>query len=382
MSLRSAAAGLLACAVALAVTVSSSVAADRGHEQTQDAMDAVVREYDVPGVLGQAEDGGGVWYGKSGVADRESGRPRQPGERFRIGSITKTFVATVLLQLEAEGKLRLDDRVERWLPALLRGNGHDGRRVTLRQLLNHTSGIYDFTSAPEFRTEIFGPAFLSGRYDSHTPQELVRTATAHPPDFAPGTGWQYSNTNYVLAGMVVEAVTGRPYAAEIRDRVIRPLGLSGTSLPGNSAAVPGRHARAYSSFLSPSYADGRPRTVRDVTALNPSIGGAAGEMISTTEDLIVFFRALLRGRLLPPRQLREMTTTVRAGDSAPGERYGLGLRARELSCGKVVWGHDGGIHGSSAVAATTRDAVHTAAFHLNGDWSASDDDLLEAEFCG
>ncbi|AXK37580.1 class A beta-lactamase-related serine hydrolase [Streptomyces armeniacus] len=384
---------MLASSVALAVAVSSSAAADGGHEQTQDAMDAVVRRGDAPGLLGQAEDGGGVWHGEAGVADRESGRPRLPGERFRIGSITKTFVATVLLQLEAERKVKLDDAVEKWLPGLVRGQGHNGRRITLRQLLNHTSGIYDFTVAPAFRRQLFGPAFLDRRYDRHAPAELVRAAMAHPPDFPPGTGWRYSNTNYVLAGLVVEVVTGRPYAEEIRNRVIDPLGLRDTSLPGESTGIPGRHGRAYSSLPGDTRTEGSrtegsrtdadgTRTVHDVTALNPAIAGASGEMISSTGDLITFLRALLDGRLLPPRQLRAMTTTVPTADTTPYERYGLGLRARELSCGTVVWGHDGTIHGSAALAMATRDTAHSAAFHANGDWSVTEDELLEAEFCG
>lgn len=378
MSLRSAAAGLVATVSVVAVSVSSSSAADQGHARTQEAMDALVREHQVPGVLGQAEDGGGVWNGAAGVADRESGRPRLAGDRFRIGSITKTFVATVLLQLEAEGRLDLDEPVERRLPGVVRGHGHDGRRITLRRLLNHTSGVYDFTADAGYRRGLTGRAFLPRRYDTRTPQELVRIAMAHPPAFVPGADWAYSNTNYVLAGMVVEAVTGNGYAREIERRLLRPLGLRHTSLPGTSAAIEGRHGRAYSTLYSPR----EDPPVYDVTALDPSLAGASGEMISTTGDLIVFFRALLSGRVLPPRQLAEMTETVPTGEAAPADRYGLGLRAQRLSCGTTVWGHDGGIHGSGSTAVTTPDGVHTAAFNVNGDWALHGEELIEAEFCG
>lgn len=378
MSLRSAAAGLVATVSVVAVSVSSSSAADQGHARTQEAMDALVREHQVPGVLGQAEDGGGVWNGAAGVADRESGRPRLAGDRFRIGSITKTFVATVLLQLEAEGRLDLDEPVERRLPGVVRGHGHDGRRITLRRLLNHTSGVYDFTADAGYRRGLTGRAFLPRRYDTRTPQELVRIAMAHPPAFVPGADWAYSNTNYVLAGMVVEAVTGNGYAREIERRLLRPLGLRHTSLPGTSAAIEGRHGRAYSTLYSPR----EDPPVYDVTALDPSLAGASGEMISTTGDLIVFFRALLSGRVLPPRQLAEMTETVPTGEAAPADRYGLGLRAQRLSCGTTVWGHDGGIHGSGSTAVTTPDGVHTAAFNVNGDWALRGEELIEAEFCG
>ncbi len=384
MSLRSALAGLVVTAAVVVISVNASVAAG-GHASTQAAMDELVRTARVPGVLARAEDGAGVWNGTAGVADRESGRPRQPGDRFRIGSITKTFVATVVLQLEAEGRLDLDDPVARHLPGVLRGHGHDGRRTTVRQLLNHTSGVYDFTADPRFRHRYVGPGFLSHRFDSHTARELVRTAMRHPPSFAPGTGWAYSNTNYVLAGMVVEAVTGHGYAREIEERLLRPLGLRRTSLPGTSAEIPGRHGRAYSTLYRgiPDPGGHRPK-VHDVTALDPSLAGASGEMVSTAGDLIAFYRALLGGRLLPERQFAEMTTTVPTGEPS-GDRYGLGLRALGLSCGITVWGHGGGIHGSGSTAAITRNGAHAAVFNVNADWAAdrgSSVALLEAEFCG
>ncbi|MCF6526009.1 serine hydrolase [Streptomyces sp. JJ36] len=377
MSPRNAAVGPVAAVVVLALSVTSSSAADRGHAGTQRAMDALVAQARVPGVLGQAEDGGGMWHGASGVADRSSGRPRLAGDRFRIGSVTKTFVATVLLQLEAEGRLDLDDPVERWLPGRVRGNGHDGRRITVRALLNHTSGVADFTADPGYR-RLLGPGFLPHRYETHRPGELVRRAMRHPPLFPPGTGWAYSNTNYVLAGMVVEAVTGRGYAAEIERRVLRPLGLRRTTLPGTSPVIRGRHGRAYSALPG----GGTGRRAVDVTRLDPSLAGAAGEMVSTTGDLLVFLRELLGGRLLPPRQLAAMTDTVPTGGRARFEGYGLGLWSLRLSCGTRVWGHDGDIHGSGTTAVTTRDGTHTAVFNRNGDWAADrDTELLEAEYC-
>lgn len=376
MSASSTVAALVAVAVLAAVAVSASETADRGHSAAQDAMDRAVQETGAPGVLGQAEDGGGVWTGTAGTADRATDRPRLPRDRFRIGSLTKPFIATVLLQLESEGALDLDDPVEHLLPGVVRGNGNDGSRITLRQLLRHTSGIHDFTRDPAFRQTYFSQDFLRTRYAHHSPEELVRTAMNHPPDFAPGENWRYSNTNYVLAGMIVERTTGHTYAHEVERRLVGPLGLHGTSLPGSSPAIPGPNGRAYSTL----FASGR-APVRDVTALDPSIADASGEMISSTGDLVRFFQRLMSGHVLPPAQLREMRTSVPAGDG-DGSRYGLGLTERTLSCGTRVWGHDGTIHGSRSVAVTTSDGSHTAAFNINGDYAGDPLELVEAEYCG
>jgi D-alanyl-D-alanine carboxypeptidase len=378
MSPRSTIVALVVAAVAI-VSVNSSQAADRGHSAAQSAMDAQVLD-GAPGVLGEAEDGAGVWHGASGVAVRGGRRPRLAMDRFRIGSLTKPFVASVLLQLQAEHRLNLGSPVSRWLP---RGAGSDARRetrrVTVRQLLNHTSGLHDFTAEPAFQRRYFSPRFTRYRYATHSPAALTRTALAHPPDFAPGTDWSYSNTNYVLAGMVIQKVTGHSYAWEIEHRLIRPLRLRGTSLPGTSARIPGPHGHAYSTLSASGRSPGDHGTrAYDVTALNPSLAGASGEMISTTGDLTRFMRALLTGQVLPARQLSEMKHTV----PAEGDRYGLGLTERRLSCGTRVWGHEGVIQGSRSVAVTTADGSHTAAFNINGDWAGNTNKLLEAEFCG
>ncbi|THA26400.1 class A beta-lactamase-related serine hydrolase [Streptomyces sp. RKND-216] len=384
MSLRTAVALVLAAAAVVVVSVHSSTAADLRHAPTREAMADLVERERVPGVLARAEDDGEVWHDAAGVADRTTGRERRPADRFRIGSITKTFVATVLLQLEAEGRLDLDDPVAVHLPGVVRGHGNDGRRVTVRRLLNHTSGIHDFTHDPAFRDRYLGDRFLDHRFDTRTARELVRIAMRYPPAFRPGARWAYSNTNYVLAGMVVEAVTGSSYARQIEQRVLVPLGLRHTTLPGTAATLPRPHGRAYSTFYRGRPDEGRGRPVRDVTALDPSVAGASGEMISTAGDLLTFFRALLGGRLLPAEQLAQMTDTVPTSGSLQGrsDRYGLGIRARELPCGTTVWGHAGDIHGSLSTVAATRDGGHATAFNLNADWAPHGTGaLLEAEFC-
>ncbi|MEV7733290.1 serine hydrolase domain-containing protein [Streptomyces sp. NPDC088921] len=347
-----------------------------GHDATRNAVRAAVQD-GVPGVTLTAKDGRSTWSTTAGAGNLTTHAPRSADDRYRVGSITKTFVSTVLLQLEAEGRLSLDDTVEKWLPGAVHGNGHDGSRITVRQLLNHTSGIFNYTADETFgRTYFLKDGFFEHRYDTKTPEQLVAVAMAHRPDFAPGTSWKYSNTNYVVAGMVIQKVTGRSYGEEVRHRVIDPLHLTATSVPGTRVTVPRPSSRAYSKLAQtatgPTY---------DVTRLNPSLASSAGEMISDSADLDRFYAALLKGRLLPPKQLKEMKTTV-AVEGIPNAGYGLGLIDRELSCGVHVWGHDGGIHGSNSVAVTTADGRHSVAFNFNGDWSGDTDAVVEAEFCG
>ncbi|MBQ0829230.1 serine hydrolase domain-containing protein [Streptomyces tagetis] len=358
---------------ALAVPAVAAPRPGTGHDATRRALHATVAD-GVPGVTATARDAHGTWSATAGVGDLSTGRPRSADDHYRVGSIAKTFVATVVLQLEAEGRLSLDDTVDRWLPGLVRGNGHDGTRITLRQLLNHTSGIANYTADEEFGRRYFtADGFFAHRFDTMPPRQAVAIALRHRPDFAPGTSWNYSNTNYVLAGLVIEKATGRPYGEEVRRRVVQPLGLGSTSVPGTRADLPRPSSRAYSKLAEttsgPTY---------DVTRINPSIAYAAGEMISGSDDLTRFYTALLRGRLLPPRQLAEMTTTVPMDDRT---EYGLGLMKTRLSCGVTVWGHGGGIHGSTSEAVTTRDGRHALAFNFNGDWSGDVEAVVEAEFC-
>ncbi|MFE7839317.1 serine hydrolase domain-containing protein [Streptomyces sp. NPDC057474] len=372
------AATAVAAAVALAAPAVAAVpaaASARGdHRATQEAMDANIKD-GVVGITVQAKDEHGVWKAASGVGDLKTGEPRSARDHFRVGSITKTFVSTVLLQLEAEGRLSLDDKVEKWLPGVVRGKGHDGRKVTLRQLLNHTSGIAEYTSDEQFVKDVFlAEGFFKNRYRTWAPRELVGIAMKHKPDFAPGADWSYSNTNYVLAGMVIEKATGNSYGDEIRARIIEPLGLRDTKVPGTVPTLPGPHSRAYSKLAETT--DGR---TYDVTKINPSVAGAAGGMISDADDLSRFVSALLRGKLLPEKQLAEMKNVI----PIDGERggYGLGLITYTLSCGVQLWGHSGGIHGSLSETATTADGRHTLTYNFNSDWAGDSLPIMEAEFC-
>jgi D-alanyl-D-alanine carboxypeptidase len=234
----------------------------------------------------------GIWRGASGYADGK--RRANPEDRFGIASTTKTFVATVVLQLVGEGRLSLRDTVERHLPSQLR----DGRRITVRQLLNHTSGL---------------PQGLSS--------VLSLRNTQHPLLFRPGTAHSYSNMNYVVLGLIVEKITGRRLNQVVRDRIFRPLRLDDTSY-GTAA-------------LSPE-PNPMPAWLGAPEELSGPVSGAGG-IVSTAPDLARFFRALLGGELLREDMLSEMTRTI---DADFEFRAGLGIFKADLSCGSA-WGHGG-----------------------------------------
>ncbi|MEU1020471.1 serine hydrolase domain-containing protein [Streptomyces sp. NPDC005898] len=375
-------AGMAAAALAVTAFAAPVQAADpgpaagTGHRATQRAMDDAVAS-GIPGITTQARDGRGVWKAASGVGDRTTGAPRGKNDKFRVGSITKSFVATVLLQMEAEGRLDLDDKVERHLPGVVRGNGNDGRRVRVRQLLNHTSGLFDYLADAEYQRTYLLEGYLEHRYDTLPPRKHVRVALAHQPLFEPGAKHSYSNTNYVLAGLIVEKVGGRTYEEEVRDRIIGPLGLRNTSNPGNSIRLPRPSSRGYAKLFASA-----PDRIDDITEMNGSQGWADGDIISTAGDLNRFYRALLGGELLPPKQLRAMKTTVSAPES-PGVSYGLGLTRLKTSCGTTLWGHGGGMVGWLSMALSTEDGRHQLAFNYNSGWDTGfRRKIVDAEFCG
>lgn len=262
----------------------------------------------------------------AGARTPATSEPVTGGEHFRIGSITKTFVATVVLHLVDEHLVELDAPVEKYLPDVVR----DGDRITVRQILQHTSGIPDYMKTPGWSTNRWRG---DDRFRDYRPRQLLQQAFTRPPDFAPGAKFRYSNSNYIVAGLLIEAVTGRPYGTEIDRRILRPLHLSGTSLPGSNPRLPEPAIHAAADI------DGR-RV--DVTEQNETLDWAAGEMISTQADLATFFDALLGGRLLSDKTLAEMRRTVPMGS---GFHYGLGLERFDLPCGGQIWGHGGQLLG-------------------------------------
>ncbi|WP_245720002.1 serine hydrolase domain-containing protein [Nocardia uniformis] len=276
----------------------------------------------------------------AGVGDIAGGAPIPDHALVRIGSNTKTFVATVVLQLVAEGTLDLDAPVERYLPGVIGGNGNDGNRITVRQLLQHTSGLPDYlgSGAPTADNQVvqLNPHLESVRWQQYAPEQLVGIAMTMPPQFEPGAKSVYTNTNYVLLGMLIERVTGQPYAAEIDRRIIERLGLRDTYVPADGdTGIRDPHPVGYQEN------DGK-RV--DFTALDTSWAGAAGAMVSTGADVNRFFTALLAGELLPAAQLAEMQRTV-PFDRMANAGYGLGLMRQSLACGQETWGHGGSIPG-------------------------------------
>jgi D-alanyl-D-alanine carboxypeptidase len=303
----------------------------------------------VPGAFAEVRDGGAVWRGASGVADLTTGRPVHPWFRQRAGSITKTFVSTTLLQLVGERRLGLDDPIGRWLPDLV--PTQVGRQVTVRMLLNHTSGIGDFATAI-FRS-FSDVARL--RAATFTPRQLAQIGLALPPTNGPGAAWSYSNTNYILAGLILERVTGRDAATEITRRIIRPLGLANTYFPGDNPVIRGPHSSAYVGPLG----------AEDFSAYNMSWAWMAGALVSTTADLDRFFRALLGGRLLRAAQQAQLQTTVPIDPSSPdGRGYGLGIYWINTPCGKI-WGHDGVVWGQSTISLHSPDGRRQVTLALN-----------------
>ncbi|WP_329575774.1 beta-lactamase family protein [Kitasatospora sp. NBC_01250] len=366
------AAVLVAALAALACAPAAGAAAARP-SSLQGEVNAI-KATGNEGVVAEATGARGHRFATAGQADTSTGAPAVRNDAFRIASLTKTFTATVLLQLAGEGRLSLDDSVDHWLPGVVSGNGNDGSRITVRQLLQHTSGIYDYTHDLPVLASTSG--FLANRFTSYTPAQLVAIAMRHAPSFAPGTDWQYSNTNYILAGMIINRVTGHTWQDEVTARIIRPLGLRHTSAPVADPFIPGPHLHGYSTF-------GSGPTI-DVTALNPTLGDAAAEIISTTADLTTFYTALMRGQLLAPAQLAQMESTVPA-PLWPGARYGLGLWWVPLSCGGGYYGHSGGAPGYNTLVGATPDGQRAAVVASTGDGDADSqaalDTLVDQQLC-
>jgi D-alanyl-D-alanine carboxypeptidase len=323
--------GLVALALTGAAAIPSTAAAAAPADETghrlQTLLDAEVAA-GMPGVVAEVRDGRRTWRLAAGTADVTTGLPPRPDMRHRAGSITKTLVATTVLQLAAERRVRLDAPIGRYLPGLVTGDA--ARGVTVRMLLNHTSGIGNYTNLMLATLEQ-----ILGNADAvHRPQELARMGLGMPPTGEPGTAWSYSNTNYVLLGLMIERLTGRPYEAEVTRRILRPLGLRDTYFQGAEPRLRGPHMGAYAPSDGGLY---------DFSSYNGTWAWAAGALVSTTADLDRFYRALLTGRLLPPAQLAEMQHTV--GPLG----YGLGLYAVDLPCGRV-WGHDGATIGHAMIS--------------------------------
>jgi D-alanyl-D-alanine carboxypeptidase len=342
--------GLIVVGAALAVSAGvTAAAAAPERANLQRAADALVAA-GAPGVIVLNRDDDRTTRVVAGYANLATRRPIRANDRFRVGSTTKTFVSVVVLQLAGEGKLALDDSVERWLPGLI----PNGSIITVRQLLNHTSGLADYVPDED---NTFINRVLADRHKTWEPHELVAIGTAHPPLFPPRAGWSYSNTGYILLGLIVEAASGNPLEAELRARILAPLRLRATSLD-TKPRIAGRHAHGYSRFGA--------RRRFDISVLDQSWAWAAGAIVSTAGDLARFYRALLAGRLLRPHLLAEMRTTVSVGGGH--QAYGLGLIMSRHPCGHF-WGHGGETLGYQSFADSSSDAQRQVMIAVTADQS-------------
>jgi len=315
-------------------------------------LDAVVSAGS-PGVISMVNDGRTVTVRAAGVADVRSRRPLRAQDRFRAGSMTKSFVAVVALQLVDEGRLSLSDTVEHWLPGIL----PYGDRVNVRQLLNLTSGV------PDDQLPVNIAIYRGHKLHSWTPRELVALVADKPQEFPAGQGWAYSNTNYALAGMIIERAAGHRLGDELERRIFTPLRLRGTSFPVDAPDLPGSHSHGYSLDYDDAYEPIEGKLL-DLTEFNPSGTWAAGNLVSTAADIAHFWRALLGGELLAPARLAEMKTTVPAWKGTD-VRYGLGLLESSPSrCGRVL-GNGGDIAGFSNVFQNNEDGTRQAATIVN-----------------
>ena len=295
----------------------------------QQDVDALVAA-GAPGAILLTRDGAKTTRLTAGVADLSTQRAIQPTDHYRIASLTKTYVATVVLQLVAEGKLRLNDSVERWLPGVV----PNGKKITIRMLLNHTSGLADHEKDPEVLKPYLGGDL--GYYWS--PIRLVEIAVSRPTLYAPGHTKvsTYSSTNYVILGLIINAATGRSVGAELRHRLFQPLHLAETTYPTSKTQLPESYAHGYFMLEPPS--------LTDLSAFSPSLSGPAGAIVSTVGDVATFYRALLSGRLLKPAQLKAMKTTLPEAKGDLVQRMGFGLIQFSTSCG-AAWGHSGSFPG-------------------------------------
>ncbi|MET9286270.1 serine hydrolase domain-containing protein [Nocardia beijingensis] len=345
---------------ALDAATAPTAAAEPDRPELRKALEAIVAS-GIAGITLRVHDERGEWVGSAGVRELgETAKPPTDGH-VRIGSNTKTFTATLVLQLVAEGRIALDDAVADYLPEF-----ELDPRITVRMLLQHTSGIFNFTGeyyadgtvVPGIAATTAGKEWVDNRFKTYQPEELVRLALSKPPRFEPGTDWSYSNTNYVLARLLIEKVTGRSVAQLMQRLILGPLGLSGTVAPTTQTEVPEPHAHAYYRYED----DGQEKTV-DVTSQNPSWISSGGDMISTTQDLHTFISALTSGKLLPAELLAEMCAPHPT--PIPNMGYGLGVFVQDIGMGRTVVTHNGGAAGHAALMYSTPDGSKTMTATLN-----------------
>ncbi|MGK5546049.1 serine hydrolase domain-containing protein [Streptomyces sp. URMC 127] len=360
-----------AVSTAMSTAVSAQTRLSTDHADTQVVLDSYQASAG-PGAAVHAGNRAGSWDLHSGTAETGTKRAIGPDDQFRIASQTKTFTAVVVMQLVDEGKVELDAPIERYLPGVVAGNGYDGNRISVRQILQHTSGISD-----KFGNHKAGP---DGTYSL---REVIRAALVKPPLFEPGTSWRYSNINFLVAGLLIEQITGMPAAEAITARIIRPLGLTRTAYPR-----PGDR-RLDAPYL-PGYVGGRAGPfffwINQTFAVELTHYATAGAMASTEENLATFEQALADGKLMSPAALAQMRTTVPMPGFPANMSYGLGLWRLDLSCGGHAWGHFGDLTtGHSSGTFATDDGRHAAMVtnaYVGAEGKTTRAQVVDSALCG
>ena len=302
-----------------------------------------------PGVIPMVSSPQGTWIGTSGTIGEGLDAVPTPTDHTRVGSLTKTMTATVILQLSEEGKLDLNDPIGKYVPGMPNGD-----TATIQQLAEMTSGIAPYTTSDVFQQQLFADPLKVW-----TPKELIAFEQGQPAEFAPGQGWQYSNTNYVLLGMVIEQVTGQSIADVFAERLFGPLGMTDTVFPSSSNAIADPHLRG---LTEQGQDDG---ATADATAGNPSEAFTAGEVISTLHDLEIWAHALFTGEgILQPatQQMRRdsINRTIPPNSATAGYGFGIGDMGG-------WWGHDGQIPGYTTAVMHNYDLDTTMVVLVNSD---------------
>jgi len=346
---------LTACCFAITACGEGEEAAESFAPELQQRLEDVVNEImadnGIPGAIVYVEiPGEGKWEAALGLSDIEAEEAMDLANEFRVGSITKTFTATVILQLVDEGLISLDDTLINFgIEPVMPGAGE----ITVRMLLNHTSGLFEYTADDNFQ-ELQAEDLLR----KWAPAELIAFAANHELYFPPGEGWQYSNTNFVLQGMIVEQVTGNSLTGEIASRIAGKLGLAQTSLP-TQPQLSGKHSHGYlyAGDMGDAQDGGEDELVDVTDTFDPSWAWGAGAMISDLADLKVWTRALVEGDLLSDEVQRERLTTVEAWQ---GSDYGLGIAEYA-----GFWGHPGDLPGFSSAMMYNPDSGAVIILNLN-----------------
>lgn len=305
------------------------------HRELQNALQETA-EIHGPGLFGLVTEGGEVVFeGSAGAADVAQSRPIVAEDRFRVGSVTKIYVAVLLLQLMDEGVLAFDDTVERWLPGLVPG----GETITVELLARMRSGLPDYVAA------LFGdPPDIGVLARYWAPEDLVGIALDSPGRYVAGSGYRYCSTDYVLLGLIIEAATGQRVEAQLWQRIFAPLGLEQTSFPSVDPILRGQHA---SGYVRPDPGS----AYFECTTATPSESWTSGAVVSTPRDVGTFLDGLLDGKLLPPATLASMLDCSEVIDD--GVARGLGIVRYTFDSGAIAYGHQGGLAGFTTMALRT-----------------------------